>query len=51
MTLLTSTLLAATSVVLRLAGRVSSTFVFGPRLVSVSSQTVVQLQKEEMSDF
>merc|ERR1719370_749826 len=37
------TLLAAASVVLRLAGRVSSTLVLGSRLVSVSAQTVVQL--------
>merc|ERR1719370_1086675 len=37
------TLLAAASVVLRLAGRVSSTLVLGSRLVGVSAQTVVQL--------
>merc|ERR1719273_1569341 len=43
MTLLTSTLLAATSVVLRLAGCVPGTLVLGSRLVGVSSQTVVQL--------
>ena len=45
------TLLTAASVVLGLAGRVSSTLVLGARLVGVAAQTVVQLQKEEMSYF
>ena len=45
------TLLTAASVVLRLAGRVPGTLVLGPRLVGVPAQTVIQLQREEMSNF
>ena len=45
------TLLTAASVVLRLAGRVPGTLVLGARLVGVPAQTVVQLQREEMSNF